>query len=357
MVHANRITSRALLSALVLGMSVTGCGDDAGPDKNGADAGEPPREAGMQTSSDAGTSSDTGTGSPAGGDEKVGTFTLRLVAPVAASGSTAATPGYTALSGKVFTGPSPEAVVWSVDLEQGGCELLVPRVPFCDPSCGQDVCVDDDKCKAHPKAASVGTVTITGLKNAQGANEDVKVEPIAASYSTPAEVKLAYPPFAEDAEIKLNAKGAEAAGFDITSHGIAPLELTTTNFDLKSGSAFALAWKAPAKADNSRVQIKLDISHHGGTKGKVECDVPDNGSVSINAELITRLLKLGFAGFPTVVVDRVSSGSAKIAAGTVEFKIVSEIEQGVKIDGLTSCSDNADCPMGKACQPDLTCAK
>ncbi len=354
MVHAIRITSRALLSALALGMSLTGCGDDSGP---GADAGESPREAGTQTSSDAGTSSDTGTSSPGSGDEKVGTFTLRLVAPVAASGSSAATPGYTALSGKVFSGASPEAVIWAADLKEGGCELLVPRVPFCDPSCGQDVCIEDDKCKAHPKAASVGVVTISGLKSAQGATEDVKVDPIAASYSTPADVKLSYPPFAEGAEVKLNAKGAEAAGFDITSHGIAPLELTTTNFALKSGSAFALAWKAPGKAEHSRIQIKLDISHHGGTKGKVECDVPDTGSLSVSAELITRLLKLGFAGFPTVVVGRVSSGSAKIAAGTVEFKIVSEIEQGVQIDGLTSCSDNADCPMGKVCQPDLTCSK
>jgi hypothetical protein len=352
-VHANWITNRALLSAMVLGMSLTGCGDDSSPDENGADggdAGQAPSEAGSQMGSDAGTSN------PGSDDAKVGTFTLRLVAPVSASGSTPATPGYTALSGKVFSGPSPEAVVWEVDIEQGGCELLVPRVPFCDPSCGQDVCVEDDVCKPHPKGASAGTVTISGLKNSEGASSEVKIEPIAASYSTPADVKLSYPPFEEGAEVKLNAKGAEAAAFDITSHGIAPLELTTTNFGLKSGSAFALAWKAPAKGD-SRIQIKLDISHHGGTKGKVECDVPDNGSLSISAELITRLLKLGFAGFPTVVVGRVSSATARIATGAVEFKVVSEIEQGVQIDGLTSCSDNADCPMGKTCQVDLSCSK
>jgi hypothetical protein len=53
----------------------------------------------------------------------------------------------------------------------------------------------------------------------------------------------------------------------------------------------------------------------------------------------------------------VSSATTRIAAGAVEFKVVSETEQGVQIEGLISCSDNADCPMGKICQPDLTCSK
>lgn len=352
MAHCTRTTNSALVGALFMGVLLSGCPEDeSAPEQNdaGADNGDDAREAGAQTGGDAGSNS------AADPDAKVGTFTLRMVPPVAAMGTSAASAGYTSLSGKVFAGPVPEEVAWDVDLESGGCKLLKPRVPFCDPGCGQDVCVDDDTCQANPKASSVGTVTLSGLKNTQGATADVKVEPIAASYSTPAGAYLAYPAFEEGAELKLSAAGGDASAFTITSHGIAELALTTTNFDLKSGSAFPLAWTAPGKSEYSRIQVKLDISHHGGVKGKIECDVPDTGSLSIAADLITSLLKLGYAGFPTVVIDRVSSGTAATQAGIVEFKIVSEVEQSVQIDGLTSCNDDTDCPQGKTCQSDLTC--
>jgi hypothetical protein len=336
---------------MILGLLFSGCPEDSSPEQNdaGDDGDDGVREAGARVGGDAGSNPSDDA------DAKVGTFTLRLVPPTVAMGSTPASAGYTAISGKVFSGPVPEEVAWDVDVEQGGCKLLKPRVPFCDPGCDQDVCVDDDQCAPNPKAASAGTVTLSGLKSSAGGSAEIKIEPIAASYATPSGISLAYPAFDEGAELKLSAKGADAPAFEITSHGIAPLSLSTTTFELKSGSAFALAWQAPGKSEFSRIQVKLDISHHGGTKGKVECDVPDTGSLSVPADLVTRLLKLGSAGFPTVVVDRVSSASASTKAGSVELKVVSEIEQGVQIEGLTSCSDNADCPQGKTCQSDLSC--
>jgi hypothetical protein len=348
--HGKSIFNTAIAGSLLLGLWLAACGDDATPEEE-KDSGDESPEAGSQTGSDAGTNT-----SP-DAKAKVGTFTLRLVPPMPASGSSSASNGYTAISGKVFSGAVPEEVAWEVDSEQGGCKLLKPRVPFCEVSCGLDVCVDDDKCEPNPKAVDVGTVTVSGLKTASGGSSELKIEPIAASYSTPAGANLAYPPFEEGAEIKLSAAGGAASAFDIASRGIAPLELTTTSFALKSDSAFALTWKAAGKNDISRIQIKLDISHHGGTKGKIECDVPDTGSLSIAADLVSKLLKLGVAGFPTVVVDRVSSGTKATAGGTVELRVVSEIEQGVEIDGLTSCDDTSDCPAGKVCQANLSCSK
>ena len=341
------LAQRAWIKAVILGSLLAGCPDESSPGENDAEGDVGSKDAGPQTEKDAGgTAADPGA--------KVGTFTVRLVPPKPASEGSAASAGYTAISGKVFSGAVPEEVQWEVDAESGGCSLLKPRVPFCDPGCGQDVCVEDDKCAPNPSAVNVGTVKLSGLKASSGSSADINIEPIAASYSTPGGVTLAYPAFDEGGEIRLSASGG-ALDLDILSHGIAPLELTTTSFPLKPEAPLSVAWKAPGKKDISRIQLKLDISHHGGTKGKVECDVADTGSLSVPADLITRLLKLGVAGFPTVVVDRVSSGTTKTSAGIVELKVVSELEQAVQIDGLTSCDDNSDCPSGKSCQSDLSC--
>ena len=342
------LAKSASMATLLLGIVLSGCPDESSSDENDAAGDVGGNDGGTHGAPDAG-------GGPTDPNRKVGTFTIRLVPPTPASDGNPASAGYTSISGKVFSGPVPEEVVWDVDVEQGGCKLLKPRVPFCDPGCAQGVCVEDDKCEPNPTGSSAGEVTLTGFKSADGTSAVLRIEPISASYSNPAGVTLAYPPFDEGAELRLNAKGESTKAFEIVSHGIAPLILSTTNFALKSGSPFALAWKAPSKADQTRIQIKLDISHHGGTKGKVVCDVPDNGSLSIAADLITRLLKLGVAGFPTVVIDRVATGSTKTSAGSVDLVIVSELEQPVQIDGLVSCTDSAACGAGKTCQSDLTC--
>src|SRR5690242_4747063 len=131
---------------MLLGSLLLGCPSDSSTDEED--------DAGEDNSKDAGTETgkDAGADAPVAEDDKVGTFTVRLVAATAASGSTAASPGYTKIAGTVYSGVVPEEVAWDFDVEQGGCKLVKPRVPFCDPSCGQDVCVDEDVCKPHVKA-------------------------------------------------------------------------------------------------------------------------------------------------------------------------------------------------------------
>jgi hypothetical protein len=70
---------------------------------------------------------------------------------------------------------------------------------------------------------------------------------------------------------------------------------------------------------------------------------------------VSKLLNLGVAGFPTVIVTRHLVGSTVIPPGRVELEISSTVEQAVMIDGLNSCTDKADCPNGQDCQADLTC--
>ncbi len=117
----------------------------------------------------------------------------------------------------------------------------------------------------------------------------------------------------------------------------------------------ALAWTPPATAGRSTVHVKLDISHHGGTRGKIECEAADTGSLTIDGALVTELLHLGVAGFPTIVVTRSASGEAALTVGRVALSLESEIEREVVIPGVISCNENADCPDGQTCQTDLRC--
>jgi hypothetical protein len=105
------------------------------------------------------------------------------------------------------------------------------------------------------------------------------------------------------------------------------------------------------------VHVKLDISHHGGSKGEIACDVDDKGALTIASELISALLDLGVAGFPTVRVTRHLEGEAKIPAGRVQLIVSSLAEEAVVVPGLVSCAGADDCPEGKTCLGDLTCSK
>ena len=96
----------------------------------------------------------------------------------------------------------------------------------------------------------------------------------------------------------------------------------------------SLSW-VPAPSGSARLQIKLDISHHGGSKGKIECDVADSGSFEIPAALITDLVALGVAGYPTIQVARATSGRASIAAGPIELLVFSGTERPVVVPGVT----------------------
>lgn len=328
-------------------------------------------QAASQTASDAGTQTDGGkdAGSDAGRDAssdagardggdvdpeaKIGEFGLQLVAPVPASADTSATEGFSSLLGKVYDGPVPEAIVWETQQEEDGCTLRTPRYPFCDPACGSGVCTEDDTCTASPSAKSVGKLTLEGLSAEVGDGGVLTVSPAGTTYTS---TGLPYPAFEEGAELTLSAAGAALPAFSVTSHGIAPLTLTGGPYVLRDGEPLALEWTKAAADAESRIQIKLDISHHGGTKGKIECDVPDDGALTISADMVDALKALGVAGFPTVMVTRSSVGSVSTASGRIDLRVYTYVEQSIEIPGLVSCSEDGDCPSGQSCQDDKTCS-
>lgn len=332
----SRLHRTAARLGVAAALSVAACGTDASP---AADA----------STTDVATDRATSDGATDAsvGDAVIGTFQVQLVAPTDAGA------GYTSVVGRVQNGATPQAIVWETAATGGDCKLLTPRVPFCTTPCGGSaVCVENDTCVPYPTAQTVGTVHVTGVRTADGMTA-FDLNPVANTYQ-PLGAALPYPAFAEGDAIRFEASGSPfAAAFALETRGIAPLALAGSAINLQSGQDLALTWTAPAVA-GSRIAVRLDISHHGGTRGKIECDTADDGSLTIEANLITRLVALGVAGFPTIVVTRSNVGSAALPAGRVQLNVNSVVETAVTIPGLRSCTGDSDCDGG-TCRADLTC--
>jgi hypothetical protein len=343
--------------------TLVGCsGSDPDPGSpngtgGGSDSGG---SAGTTPGGSAGTSAGGSTGATGGSSAipglVVGSFQVEMSAPEDTPDTLR-----TSVLGKVNGGATPPTIIWETTKTDGECWLEVPRVPFCSDGCGADVCVDDDVCMAYPEGHSVGEVKLSGLKLV-GGGSDLTLKEIAKAYQPAAGVMFEAPPFAEGDAIKLTAAGGDFAAFELTTGGVAPLEITSTDFELKEDQSLELQWQAAADQKSSVVHVKIDISHHGGTRGLIECDAADDGTLTISAALVTELLGLGFAGFPSLVATRSSRDGTQIAPGRVELVVSSKAQRAVTIDGLTSCTgaepgagDPPECPDGTTCQTDFTC--
>jgi hypothetical protein len=352
------------------------CGSSDNPEKSAANSGN--SEAGSPADSEpgsagrggstgstaAGSSAAAGSGGSApaaagsGGEKKAntglyGAFTLSLNTEREATATAMATPARTSFLGLVNDGAKPSPNSWLEEQSAAGCKLYTPVSPLCDPSCGSSAaCVSDNMCVPYPKSQSVGTITLQGVGDAP-----VEMSPVGSSnnYQPKAGTSLPYPPCAEGAELSLSVEGGAFESFELQTKCIAPLEFQGP-IKLVKATPLELAWVAPSDPALARIQVRLNISHHGGSRGEIRCDVEDNGTLELPATMVDRLLELGVAGFPTIILTRVSSGGAATGGPeNVEFLVQQYVERAVEIEGLVSCNDTQLCPEGQTCQSDLTC--
>ena len=266
-------------------------------------------------------------------------------------------PPVTAIAGIVNDKTPPSAVIWNQTALDGDCELLQPDVPFCNTPCdvSTEVCVADDVCAAHAVKQDVGTVSVSGVRTTTGATT-FELTSNSNNYLVPGAISLVYPGFAAGDPLTVAATGsAFTPPFTITAIGIAPLVVTNPDRDLARNASVDLTWTPPASGATSRLHLKLDISHHGGSKGKIECDTADDGTLTLSAPMITQLLDLGAAGFPTIELTRVATGDALTTAGRVDLSVLSSVERPVTVPGIISCDGDEDCTAPATCQSDLTC--
>lgn len=348
--------SAASLLVCVAGCSSNGSSESAGGSGNiaGSNAAGAPGTGG-------GSGGDSGNGSAAGSGNTAG-----MGGDGAAGGGSPTTQklsggfsvnldglsSVTMVGGNVYDAEAPTTVIWTKRASVGDCELSVPSQPFCDPSCGSSACIEGNQCVPHPKPVSVGDVTVRGV----GAAE-FSMSPKGDSfyYVPPPGVTIPYPPAADGAAIRFEVAGGSFGPFVLEAESIAPLEITSSNpLSIKDGEPLVVTW-TPGASAGARVSLELDLSHHGGTKGRVVCEVADTGSVSIASELVKELVGLGLSGFPTLDIERRFTGTTPVAAGTVELSVRSAQRLDVNVPGLVSCSGPEDCPEGQTCQDDLQC--
>jgi hypothetical protein len=306
--------------ALAVALAVAACG--GGGTGSGGD----------WTSSSGGSSSSGATGASA-----FGTLRLSVVPP--ASGSA----GSTSLSGKLYDGAYPEATVWTRVASAGDCTLYAPATPLCTPACTTGACVATNLCQPYPTTISAGPLTVTGV-----GSSPLTARPISGSYAASS---TEYPPFTEGATVTVAAPGdaSGAASFTVGASGIAPLALKGTSAAIAKASAgygaLALAWTAPGNAALAKIVVNVDLSHHGGSKGKITCEAPDTGSLAIPASLVTSLVNLGIYAYPKVELTRRATGSVTVGTGKVTLQIDSLQALPITIEGLT-CAAGSDCTSG-----------
>jgi hypothetical protein len=255
---------------------------------------------------------------------------------------------YTSFLGRFYDAPLQPVMSLEPRQSSGGCVLRVPKTNPCGGACptGQ-VCGVDNTCVPDPGQVAVGVLHVTGLA---GMTRDA--EPTsAASPSYQLVPTVPYPACAEGDAISV-----AADAFTLAATCVADLEVTSAvPVPVTSGKATHLTWKAPAKPGASRVLVEVEISHHGGYKGQIDCDVADTGTLDIPEPLVTALVALGRAGYPTVKIARTSRGVAA-AQPAVTIDVMSRLELEADT-GVISCGTDASppCAAGTTCQPSFIC--
>jgi hypothetical protein len=261
----------------------------------------------------------------------------------------------TSVQGKVKNGPDADYQIWDVASTAGDCELRTPRIPSCMPACpGSEVCVEVNTCRAAPASVSVGDVTISGVSHA-GASEPVKLRSIVKNYQTPGDVTWDSPGFAAGDPIGLSASGGELEPFEIEASGVTPLLMTSDTPELAGDAPIELSWEPEVAEVETRLYVRIDISHHGGTRGLIECDTADDGSLTIDGSLLQGLIDQGVSGFPNIRITRSNIGSVPTPLGIIELKVNSLLQQDITIEGLASCNTDEECPAGTLCETDRVC--
>jgi hypothetical protein len=260
------------------------------------------------------------------------------------------TGGNTTFLGKLYDGPNPAPMAWQKKDEADDCELDTPNAVLCQPACGGGaVCVSTNDCVPYATAQTAGTLTLTGL-----GSSEIRMDPRANNYQLPAGTNLAYPPCRAGAKIELAADGGGHAGFTLAAECVAPIE-APASVTITKGEPLALRWTAGTTA-GMHLSVLLDISQHGTSKGKIECDTEDDGMLDIPPKLVDALLDLGISGFPTVLLTRESeSKPATGGSGNVVLNVSAPYRAAIVIPGLNSCADDTQCPAGQTCQSDLKC--
>lgn len=276
--------------------------------------------------------------------EAFGTFLVQLIP----NNPETQTPAHTDVYGTVYDGPSPPEYVFVEKMTLGPCKLLKVETPQCIPDCGLGAkCIATDNCMPEPDKIDIGIVTLNGLKY-NGINMPFTMEANRKLKYLMPQVQLDYPPVQENDTITLSATGSESIPpFTLKVRGIAPLVVLSDSLLLADGQPITVQWLPPPVSGVSTITVRINISYHGGTKGEIQCQCEDNGSVTIPGVMLDELKSYGIAGWPVVDITRKSSAVDENTG--VQLVVETTVTRLLMIPGLQSCNGQGECPAGQEC--------
>lgn len=280
---------------------------------------------------------------PADIETVFGGFNVALTQPAPDPANPDPTP-FTSVFGKFADGPYPPGLLLKLQQEEAGCQLLAVTSSFCDPACVQGECNLNNECVPYPQPRHVGDVRVEGL------GDPLVLSPAGGSAVYMPRMSPPFPPCDEGDPVRF-----EADALTLQGTCISPLELTLGDepVPFMTGESVELAWTPPKIADESHIEIEVDLSHHGGTKGEIHCDIPDTGSFQIPQDLVDGLIDLGLSGFPTLSISRVARSELP-GRPEVTLTILSTVVRQLDT-GLDSCATDENCPDGLTCEADFAC--
>ena len=183
-------------------------------------------------------------------------------------------------------------------------------------------------------------MTITGLLK-----DPLTMEPNASSYYT--DVDVPFPLFEAEAQVDLTATGDEVEGFELQAWGIPNVALPDAIWEMEAGQPLTIEWMA--EPGPWKMLVSLNVDQHGNSPVTMFCDVEDNGTTTVSAELVDELLGYGVSGFATADFRRRTVDSVQIAEGCVQLSVESLKLGKLTVAGHTPCKTPMDCPDGYEC--------
>lgn len=173
---------------------------------------------------------------------------------------------------------------------EGACRYLEYVAPSCDPGCASnETCDVGGVCVRRPEEISGGTLFVRGLATP---DDPVVIDAYDFAPGTYDGSSLPADLFAADTVVAARFTANGLRDSIVGVHGVSPMdpELTTTMFQITDGADAEITWTVGSDP-NSCVRVVLNgfNASHGLPLGDIiECEGPDDGSLTIPRSLIER---------------------------------------------------------------------
>jgi hypothetical protein len=255
---------------------------------------------------------------------------------------------YTQVIAYPWDGPQvPESFVTDGEVES--CQVLKASAASCSPAACDALavaCIGNNQWARKPVKVANGNLGFAGLA-LQSGGTSFTLSPVANMYQAAGPTEVAFPPCTPGADVSVTGGAGTANVYSLTAKCIETVVVTSVEPVLFERAKPAQFNWTPGSVSSARIAVEIDISHHDSLKGLIRCDVPDTGSLTVDASLVTKLIDYGTAGFPDVSFTRHSTSTTAAGIGTATLDVKSSTTVQLQIPGVISCSDTLPCATGQ----------